>query len=130
MWLMSKLELGDKECEALLNFLEKEDKKRGNEGEVPYSEYKEARKVLDKLINKFYLTLPERKLIDKAIFQGQGKTIEQASLVEKLAEAFKSFFSLDDYPKIACTFNNLDKIKTMIEEEEKVKSIKPSALSS
>jgi hypothetical protein len=120
-WLKSTLKLEDEECEALLDFLGKEDKKRGNEGEVPYSEYKKARKVLDKLINKFYLTPPERKLIDKAIFQGQGKTSEQASLVEKLAEAFKSFLGNDNYPKIACAFNNLGKIKTMIEGEEKVK---------
>jgi hypothetical protein len=121
-WLKRTLKLEDAECEALLNFLVKEEKKRGNEGEVPYSVH-DVRPVLDKLINKFYLTSPERKLIDKAIFQGQGTTNYQVSLTEKLAEAFKSFLGNDNYPKIACAFNNLGKIKAMIEKEEDVKKL-------
>jgi hypothetical protein len=120
-WLKSKLKLEDEECEALLDFLKKKNKERGGESEVPYSKYKAVRSVLDKLIDKFYLTPPERKLIDKAIFQGQGKAANQTSLAEKLGEAVRGFFGNGNYPKIACTFNNLDKIKKMIREEAKVK---------
>jgi hypothetical protein len=123
-WLKSNLGLEDGECNTLLEFLKEnkeEDKGRGNgENELPYSGH-DVRPVLDKLINKFDLNQAERELIDKVIFRGKGTSINQVSWREWLAEAFKSFVAVDHYPKIACTFNNLGKIKAMIEEEEKTK---------
>jgi hypothetical protein len=120
-WLESQMGLKDEECEILLSFLQEAKTRDNGENEhPPYSDHP-VRPVLNDLIDKFYFTQSERELIDKVIFQGQGKNVDQTSRREWLAEAIKSFFAVDHHPKIACAFNNLDKIKAMIEEEEKTK---------
>jgi hypothetical protein len=125
VWLKSKLELDNTECDHLLSFLKESKEKHNEQGngeneQTPYSGLA-VRPVLDKLIDKFDLTESERKLIDEAIFQGHGENAVQTSWEEKLTKAFKNFFTVNHYPKIACAFNNLGKIKAMIEEEEKTK---------
>ncbi len=125
--LKDQLHLEDGECTIFLEFLQDDNKEEEGDKEEPqvkkdqepYSGHS-VRPVLDKLIHKFYLTSSERKLIDKAIFQFQGKHTDQASLIEKVAEALKNFFWQDGYAQIACTFKNLEKIRMMIEEEKKL----------
>ena len=79
-----------------------------------------VRPVLEKLIDQFNLTKAEREVIDEAIFKGQRAHTAQESMIEKVGEALKSFFGQDNYPKIACAFNNLASIEAMIDAENRL----------
>ena len=115
--LREKLELQGEERKKLIEFLQKEkDQQPAQPQQEKYSK-EPVRPVLDKLINQFNLTQTERNLIDETIFQGKSSDTAKESLIAKVGEALKSFFGQDNYPKIACAFNNLDRIRAMIKEE-------------
>ena len=129
-WLHSKLKLQDDECKKLIEFLQEDKDQQAAQPQQEKYGKEPVRPVLDKLIDQFNLTKAERDLIDETIFKGQSKHTAKESLIEKVGEALKSFFGQDNYPKIACAFNNLDRIRKMIKVEEELLWVKETTVAS
>ena len=117
-WLGEKLNLQGKECDTLIQFLQKHKAQQAAQPQQEKYSKEPVRPVLDKLIDQFNLTKAERDLIDETIFQGKSSDTAKESLIAKVGAALKNFFGQDNYPKIACAFNNLDRIRAMIKEEK------------
>ncbi len=131
--LQNVLELSKEESKNLLSFLrENKDHSQKNRDDthIPYREH-EIRPVLDKIIQRFYITPTERALVDKAIFQAWGKIDDQISPQDNLEEVIKDIFSNSHTPEVTCTFHNLEKIRSLIRQEAEIlKEIRTETMSS
>ena len=119
-WLGETLKLQDSACDTLLQFLQQDKAQPAAQPQQEKYSQEPVRPVLDKLIDQFNLTKAEREVIDETIFKGQRAHTAQESMIEKVGEALKSFFGQDNYPKIACAFNNLASIEAMIDAENRL----------
>ncbi|MEL6539635.1 MAG: hypothetical protein AAFP93_02600, partial [Bacteroidota bacterium] len=132
-WMLSKLQLSEKDFEILVEFLAQEksvpsedssDQERYADISVELKDGKKAsvRPVLNKLINRFNLTVEEQALIDKTIFIGGDSRGEKEDLFwAKIVKVVSNFFARDNYLRIACSYNNLKNIKKLIHAEEQLR---------